>query len=176
MGRSKLDVEIGGATFLRRVIDAARAVFDDVRAVQRPGGDAIDGVPTIFEPPHDGDGPIFGVLAALRDSRRRCFVLAVDYPLIDVGLLRYVRERAEASRAALVVPRWDGKLQLLCAAWSPELRPLVASRIAEGRYDMRALIAEAEVIEEEELRTRFHGEPLMNVNTPEELEKAARLV
>ena len=176
MGRSKLDVEIGGATFLSRVIAAAQAVFDGVTAVQRPGGEAIDGLRTIFEPPHDGDGPIFGVLAALRDTAQRCFVLAIDYPLIDVGLLRFVRERAEASRAPLVVPRWDGKLQMLCAAWSPELRPLVAARIAEQRFDMRALAAEAEVIEEDELRTRFHGEPLMNVNTPEELEKAARLV
>jgi len=176
MGRSKLDVEIGGATFLSRVIAAARGVFDDVRAVQRPGGAHIDRVPTIFEPPHEDDGPIFGVLAALRDTMRRCFVLAVDYPLIDVGLLRFLRERAEASRAPLVVPRWDGKLQMLCAAWSPELRPLVAARIAGGRFDMRALAAEAEVIDEDELRTRFSGEPRMNVNTPEELEKAAKLV
>lgn len=176
MGRSKLEVEIGGATFLTRGIDAARAAFDEVRAVQRPGGSPVAGVTTIFEPPHEGDGPIFGVVTALRNTTRRCFILAVDYPLIDAGMLRFLRERAEGSRAPLVVPRWDGKLQMLCAAWSPELRPLAAARIASGRYDLRALAAEAEVIEEDELRRRFLGEPLMNVNTPEELEKAARLV
>jgi len=176
MGRSKLDLEIGGATFLARVRAVAREAFDDVRAVQRPGGETIDGLPTIREAPHDDEAPIFGVLAALRHASRKCFILAVDYPLMSADLLRFLCERGEQAKAPLVVPRWDGKLQMLCAVWSPELRPLVALRIAERRYDLRAFASEAEVIDEAELRARFGGEPLMNVNTPEELESAARLI
>ena len=45
-------------------------------------------------------------------------------------------------------------------------------RIAERRYDLRGLARGAEIIEEEEVRSRFSGEPLLNVNTPEELESA----
>lgn len=176
MGRSKLEVEIGGATFLKRAIEVGREVFDEVVAVQRPDGATIDGVRTIFEAPHDDEAPIFGVLAALRDTKRKCFLLAVDYPLMTASLLRFLRQRGEESAAPLVVARWDGKLQMLCAAWSPELRPLVASRIAGGRFDLRGIAAEADIIEESELRARFGGEPLMNVNTPEELETAARLI
>ena len=42
--------------------------------------------------------------------------------------------------------------------------------------NLRGLTDDIDVIEEDELRARFSGEPLMNVNTPEELEEAERLV
>jgi molybdopterin-guanine dinucleotide biosynthesis protein A len=80
------------------------------------------------------------------------------------------------SSAALVVPRWRGKLQLLCGGYSPALLPRIKDRVAEGRLDLRGLAEEAEIVEEDELRTQFVGEPLMNVNTPDELNEAARLL
>jgi molybdopterin-guanine dinucleotide biosynthesis protein A len=63
---------------------------------------------------------------------------------------------------------------MLCAGYSPALLPLIDERIAGGRFELRGLAADAEIIEEETLRSTFPGEPLMNVNTPEELELAAR--
>ena len=39
---------------------------------------------------------------------------------------------------------------------------------------IRGLARGAEIVEEDELRARFGGEPLLNVNTPEELESAMR--
>ena len=83
--------------------------------------------------------------------------------------------RDSQSAAELLAPRWSGKLQMLCGGYAPLLLlPLIDERIAAGRFELRGLTADAEIIEEEELRTRFPGEPLMNVNTPEELAMAAR--
>jgi molybdopterin-guanine dinucleotide biosynthesis protein A len=171
MGRSKLDIELGGATFLDRAVHAAREVFDDVVAVQRPGGAALP-IATISEEPHDDEAAIFGVLAALRHAKATCFVLAVDYPLIDADVLRYLQGRVARSKSSIVVPRWSGKLQMLCAGYAYDVEPLVAEHIAARRYDLRGLARGAEIVEEEELRARFGGEPLLNVNTPEELERA----
>ena len=112
MGRSKLGIELGGATFFDRAVGAASAVFDNVIAVQRPGAETLP-IETIHEEAHDDEAAIFGLLAALRHAQATCFVLAVDYPLIDADVLRF-------------------------------------------------------------LRARFPGEPLLNVNTPEELESAMR--
>jgi len=145
MGRSK------AALFFDRVAAAARPVFDDVIAVDRAEGE---------------QAPIFGVARALRDGGERAFVLAVDYPLITSDVLRFLRDRGG-------VPVWNGEPQLLCAVWEGGLLPAIEARIAEGRFDLRGLV-ERGMIEEAELRARFRGEPLMNVNTPEELEAAER--
>ncbi|HUP62304.1 MAG TPA: molybdenum cofactor guanylyltransferase [Thermoanaerobaculia bacterium] len=160
MGRSKT------AIFLDRVAAAARPVFDDVIAVERAAGTAHDDVRTIFEDPHEHEAPVFGVVRALEHAQGRCFILAVDYPLITSDVLRFLHDRAALAE-------WNGKMQLLCAVWGAALLPRIEQRIAEGRLDLHGLI-EQEIITEAELRRRFGGEPLMNVNTPEELEAAER--
>jgi molybdopterin-guanine dinucleotide biosynthesis protein A len=170
MGRSKVEL------FLPHALTAARLVFDTVYAVQRANGPFAGDVDTIFEPKHVDQAPAFGVLRALEHAGGRCFILAVDYPLLTADVLRYLVERAEASSALLVAPRWDDRLQILCAGYDGAvLGPRLAARVAGGRLDMKGLAAaaETEVLEEGELRARFGGEPLRNVNTPEEWEAVA---
>ncbi|HEX9501307.1 MAG TPA: molybdenum cofactor guanylyltransferase [Thermoanaerobaculia bacterium] len=173
MGRSKPDIPFGGATFLERVAAAAKPVFDHVIAVQRLGGEGVDGLPTIFEPPHQAQAPVFGVWRALEDAKAQCFILAIDYPLLTSDVLRYLAGRASQSAAEMVVPRWNGKLQMLCAGYSTSLLTRFEPRIAAGQLNLRGLTDNLEEVEEEELRARFPGEPLMNVNTPDELREAA---
>jgi molybdopterin-guanine dinucleotide biosynthesis protein A len=158
MGRSK------AAMFLGRVVAAARPVFDDVIAVERANGVTYDDVRTIAEEPHEHEAPVFGLMRALEHAKAPCFILAVDYPLITSDVLRFLRDRAAPAE-------WNGKPQLLCAVWDAALLPRIEQRVAEGRFDLHGLI-ETEIIPEAELRQRFEGEPLMNVNTPEELEAA----
>ena len=174
MGRSKLDLPFGGSTFLERVAGAAKPVFDSVIAVQRAGAPSVERLPTIFEPERELQAPVFGVWRALEDAGARCFILAIDYPLVTSDVLRYLAGRVSQSAAEMVVPRWNGKLQMLCAGYSPSILPRFAPRLAAGQLNLRGLSDNLEIIEEDELRTRFAGEPLMNVNTPEELGEAAR--
>jgi len=176
MGRSKADLPFAGSTFLQRIIAAAEPVFDAVIAAQRAGGGVAGALRTIYEPPHDLQAPVFGLWRALQDARSRCFVLAIDYPLLTSDVLQYLAGRVSQSKAAMVVPRWNGKLQMLCAGYSPTLLPTFEPRIASGQLNLHGLTDDLEIIEEDELRARFSGEPLMNVNTPEELEEAERLV
>jgi molybdopterin-guanine dinucleotide biosynthesis protein A len=172
MGQSKLAVPFGGSTFLDRVVSAARPAFDRLIAVQRAGGTGVEGVETIFEPPRVEQAPVFGVWRALDDAKSRCFILAIDYPLLTSEVLRYLA--GNGSQAEMVVPRWNGKLQMLCAIYAPSILPRFAPRVAAGQLNLRGLTDDIEIIEEETLRARFPGEPLMNVNTPEELRVAAR--
>jgi len=169
LGRPKTDL------FLEHVARVASDVFKDVIAVQRVGGNEA-GIPTIFESLHDDQAPLFGVARALEHAGERCFVLAVDYPLITADILRHLRTRFESSAALLLAPVWSGKTQMLCAGYDPSLLPRIEQRIAAKRYDLRGLArdGEAEIIAERELRAAFAGEPLMNVNTSEELQEAMR--
>ncbi len=161
MGRSKTEL------FLPRILTAARPLFEEVVAVQRFGGDAVDGVRTIFEEAHEGDGAIFGVARALGEAYARAFILAVDYPLITTDVLRFL---ADDGR----VPVWNAQPQPLCAVWHSSLLPRIEERIASRRFDLQAL-RERDIIPEPVLRARFPGEPLLNVNTPEELMRAEKL-
>src|SRR5260370_34086972 len=121
LARSKHDIPSGGATFLERVADAAKQVFDRVIAVQRLGGEGVDGLPTIFEPPHQAQAPVFGVWRALEDAKAQCFILAIDYPLLTSDVLRYLAGRASQSAAEMLVPRWNAKLHMLGAGYAPSL-------------------------------------------------------
>jgi len=174
MGRSKLELPFGGSTFLDLVLAAACPAFERVVAVQRAGGAAVRGVETIFESDHEERAPIFGVQRALAETRERCFILAIDYPLITAAVLRDLRERFERSTAPMLVPMARGRAQMLCGGYSRELAPRIDARIASGRYDLRGLIdaAGGEIIAEAEWRAIHGGEPLLNVNTPGELEEA----
>jgi molybdenum cofactor guanylyltransferase len=160
MGASKTEL------FLERVVAAAAPVFDEVIAVQRAGGIAAKPIRTIFEDEHEGDGAIFGLAAALRHAEGEAFILAVDYPLIASEVLAHLRDERK-------VAEWNGRPQPLCAVWNPSALPRIEERIAAGRFDLQPLI-ERDIIAESVMRARFRGEPLMNVNTPEELEAAEK--
>jgi molybdopterin-guanine dinucleotide biosynthesis protein A len=153
MGTSKTSL------FLERVVASAQPVFDEVVAVQRSGGESVS-IRTIFEAPHEQEAPIFGVVRALQDATTQAFVLAVDYPFITSAVLRTLRDDGR-------VPVWDGRAQPLCAVWDVAALPRIEERIARGQLDLHGLI-DREMIPEAELRARFSGEPLRNVNTPEE--------
>lgn len=160
MGTSK------AALFLDRVAAAARPAFDRVIAVQRHGAETTP-IETIFEDEHEGEGPIFAVATALRHARTRAFILAVDYPFVTPDVLAFIRDDGR-------VPWWNGRPQPLCARWEFSYLHEIEEHLARGRFDLRAL-REEEMIPESLLRARFPGEPLMNVNTPEERWKAERI-
>jgi molybdopterin-guanine dinucleotide biosynthesis protein A len=159
MGASKTEL------FLDRVVSAATPLFDEVIAVQRADGDAAS-IRTIFEERHEQEGAVFGLLRALRDAHAEGFILAVDYPFITSDVLRFLRDRRG-------VAEWDGRPQPLCAVWPSSALPRVEEHVASHRFDLRGLI-EQEMIPEPELRARFRGEPLRNVNTRAEWEEALR--
>ena len=157
LGTSKAEL------FLERIVQAARPVFNAVIAVDRHDGQRGD----IFEPPHEDEAPIFGVRRALEHANAKCFILAVDYPLITSEFLRGWSERFATSTANMLVPRSGGHLHVLCAGYSTSLLPLIDTRIAQRKYDLRSIAAEAEVVD-------YDGNALLNVNTPEELESYER--
>ena len=172
MGRSKVEL------FLDRIVAAASPVFDEVVAVDRwrtvnPAGPETEDrqdclSSTIYEEPHEGEGAVCGVVRALRDANAKAFLIAVDYPLLTADVLRFLRDREG-------VPEWNGRPQPLCAVWNATALPRLEERIAAGRFDLRDVEGQ-EMIAESELRARFRGEPLMNVNTPEDWERAQRFL
>jgi cyclic pyranopterin monophosphate synthase len=173
MGSPKPDLLLGGRTFLERVVEAARPVFEEVVIVTREPMETIEGIRTLQEPLHDDAASIYGVEAALRDSAHtRMWVLAVDYPLITAEVLQVLADEYEQSFAELFVPMWEGRPQLLCAGWAKTLWKPVTRQIREGDLSLRSLLdaGRTEILEEPMVRARFRGNPFRNVNTREDYE------
>jgi molybdopterin-guanine dinucleotide biosynthesis protein A len=179
MGTPKQELLLGGCTFLERTLAAARPVFDQVIAVDRhdgvhahPGFDAV-----IREAPRNEHAPLFGVVTALQHAAGPAFILALDYPLLTSAILRFLADRFARSSKPLLIPLWNGRMQMLCGGYRPDLLPRIDERIGQGQLDLGGLTLpeETEIVTEDELRARFAGEPLMNVNTPEELEAVRRI-
>jgi molybdenum cofactor guanylyltransferase len=172
MGRPKSGLLLDGRTFFDRIVQSASGAFDSVLEVTRSGHAATGSVAAIQEPPHEGTSPLFGILASLRHAGGSAWIVATDYPMLTPEVLRHLRSRFESSAAAMLVPLWEGRPQLLCAGYASALVPEIERRIEQSEFRLRNLLArdDVEYVAQEELN-RFGGDPLVNVNEPEEYER-----
>lgn len=182
MGRDKLPLIVGGRPIIRRAYDALAACCEEVipviRGPQAPPGlsEAASVVRDLRSSDEEGLGPLAGLEAGLHYSRHnRVFVAAGDMPFLSEELVRYMLDRLEEGPLA-VVPRRGKRREPLCAAYEREALGYVSRALDEGVRSLHGFLStlpRVEEVGEDELR-RF-GEPellLMNVNSPEDLERA----
>ncbi len=170
MGERKRDLRLGDETFFQRAVSVARPCFDEVVEVARSPRNQGD-LRCIVEPPHETPAALHGLIRAMEDATGpQAWILAVDYPLLQTRLLAWMVKRFDDSDADLLVPEWDGAPQMLCAGYRTSLLELLVSRRKRGEMRLRPLLRQArvELLEEREIRARFDGEPLANVNTPKQ--------
>ncbi len=169
LGEDKALLAVGGESMAARAARKLAAVCAEVVAADGGRG-IVPGFPSV--PDGLGRGPAAGVLgAAAAYPERTLLVLACDLPEVPEALLA---ELAGAAGAAWVVPRWQGRLEPLCARYGPAALAALARRAAAGRFALHELIEEpalAVAFVEGEALARF-GPPtrlFLNLNTPEDL-------
>lgn len=185
-GAHKALATVGGERIVERVLAALEAVTPEVVLVaNEPEVYAGLGLPMRGDV-LPGLGALGGIHAALEwareDGRDGVLVLACDMPFAPVPLLRALMDAAAAPAAPdIVAPESGGRrgVEPLCAFYAT--RCLDAVEAALARDDRRVVgfwdDVAVERIPLEVVRT--FGEPdrlFMNVNTPEERERAERLV
>jgi molybdopterin-guanine dinucleotide biosynthesis protein A len=153
MGGPKAGVELAGVTLVDRARDILRAVGCDPVVV------AADG----------DDGPLFALLDPLRElGTIEVFVLACDLPLAAPAIAAL----AELPAGAAIAVDPDGREQPLCARWPLGVAlEAVEELVARGERRMSALVDAVDP----ELVTAT-AEDLLNVNTPDDLARAALLL
>jgi len=103
-------------------------------------------------------------------------MLAVDLPFVTESLLQFIVACARASDAMVTVPRIAGGYQPLCAVYHRAFAALAQAALESGRNKIDALFSAANtrVLEESELlRFAFDAGMFENLNTPEDLRRAA---
>ncbi len=184
MGTDKAALRLGGATFVERVADALHAITSEVFVVSSKHGAARWGLPVVRDL-HDDSGALGGLHAALTHANtrrgadaggRRIAVVSCDLPFVTGALLKRLASFCAPEWDAVAPVQEDGRAQPLCAVYeSARCGPVADLLLGSGELRPRELL--------ERVRTRWAafgelaelegaGLFFMNVNTPEEYERA----
>jgi molybdopterin-guanine dinucleotide biosynthesis protein A len=180
MGHDKLLLEVGGEPMLRRVCDVLSTRCAEI-VVVGGGGESVrlGGARRVFDERRGGLGPLAGLEAGLAAARNRLvFVAAGDVPFLSEEVVCYLLERLARSGVSAVVPRHRGETHPLCAAYDREVLRQVRSALDGGVRSVREFLEGLDAVEYVEEGLRRFGDPdrfLMNVNSPEDLERARTL-
>ena len=173
MGQHKPGLELAGLSLLERALRAAALASEELWVI---GGQLPEIPGPAFRHAPDLQpecGPLGGLLTALTVIESpRCLLLAADMPFVSAPLL--VRLCELSASADVVVPRNSRGYHPLCATYARSLIPLVEARLRERRLKVQDLYSAVRCLEVTDLEDfRQDGrDPLENVNTPEELERA----
>ena len=170
MGLDKALLEESGESLARRAAGRLAGVCPEVM-VADGGRGLVPGLGSVADGP--GKGPAAGILgAAAIHPGRPLLVLACDLPAVPPSLLAEIA----ASPGDLVLPRWEGRAEPLCALYGPAALAALAGQVAHGRFALHELagLEGLAVRWLDEERLTVHGRPaamFLNLNTPEDLER-----
>jgi molybdopterin-guanine dinucleotide biosynthesis protein A len=164
MGRDKALVEIAGVAMARRVADALAAggcarvlvIGGDAPALGRLGLEVV-------EDRWPGEGPLGGILTALDAVAASALVVACDLPWLDAASVAALLAAAAASDADAVVAT-TGRLEPLCAVWSPSAAAALQAAFDGGQRAVSAALTGLRVVTH-----RVRPGVLHNVNRPDDL-------
>jgi molybdopterin-guanine dinucleotide biosynthesis protein A len=176
-GQPKALMELGGRRIIERVLDALRAAIDDVLVVTNtPELYAFLGLPMIADvyPDHGSLGGIYSGLKAA--AGQAAFTVACDMPFLHPDVVGLVTRRA--GEGDVVIPRVDGQLETMHAAYSKACLPHIETYLSARQLKITGFFERVRVVEIPEAEIARLGDPhrvFMNVNTPGELERARGL-
>lgn len=181
MGRAKATLPFGPELMLQRVIRLLGEVVPTMVVVAAPDQE----LPAL--PPHvliarderEGRGPLEGLaagLSALPSSVEAAFVTSCDVPLLEPAVVRHMLESLGEFEAA--VPVEEEFHHPLAAAYRVSVLPHIRELLAADRLRPFFLFERVKTyrVPVDDLR-RFDPElrSLMNLNTPEDYERALRV-
>lgn len=176
-GRPKALIELGGRRIVERVLAALVPAVDDVLIVTNtPELYAFLGIPMVADvyPDHGSLGGIYSGLEAA--AGEAAFTVACDMPFLHPDVVRLVVARA--GQGDVVIPRVGGQLETMHAAYGKACLPHIEERLRSGELRIVGFFPRVRVVEIAETDVARFRDPtvaFMNVNTPDELERARTL-
>ena len=175
-GRPKALIQLGGRSIVERVVAALTPVVDDVLVVTNtPELYAFLGLPMVVDvyPDH---GSLGGIYSGLSAAGEIAFTVACDMPFLHPEVVRLVVARA--GEGDVVIPRVGEQYETMHAAYGKACLPHIEERLRTGRLKIVGFFDRVRVVEIGEAEIARFRDPavaFMNVNTPDELERARAL-
>jgi molybdenum cofactor guanylyltransferase len=181
MGRPKAELKFGATTLLERMVAELRQSFPEIVLVTSPAGLTHAGRlgdVRIVRDEREYEGPLPALARGLTAIRNdNAFACACDSPLLRADLASSLCAMLEHYDA--VVPEVAGLVQPLHAVYRKRCIAAINSMIAIGETRLARIVEAVSVrkISEQELRAL---DPdllsFINLNTPEDYQRALRLV
>jgi molybdopterin-guanine dinucleotide biosynthesis protein A len=176
-GRPKALIEVGGRSIIERVLAALAPAVDEVLVVTNtPELYAFLGLPMVADvyPDHGSLGGIYSGLKAA--AGQAALTVACDMPFLHPEIVKLVAERA--GEGDVVIPRVGRQLETMHAAYGKACLPHIEARLEAGRLKIVDFFDKVRVVEIAEADVARFRDPhiaFMNVNAPDELERARAL-
>jgi molybdenum cofactor guanylyltransferase len=174
LGGSKATAELAGRALISYPLAALAAAGLEAVVVAKPDTELPPLDVGVFTEPEEPVHPLAGIVAALRQTGRPLVVIGCDFPFVPPALARALA----AAPERLVVSAPGGEPQPLVARWAPALLPAIEEALAREEALRRTVAALSPRLLEDAELARF-GDParvFFNVNTPADLDAAARLL
>ena len=119
-------------------------------------------------------GPFGGIISALRSQRDKAWlVVACDLPLLDKKSLEFLISSRDSTKAATTYESpFDGLPEPLITIWEPKSYPLLLNFLGIGNTCPRKVLINSDTL----ILKPQNPDALMNVNTPEDAEKAQNIL
>jgi molybdopterin-guanine dinucleotide biosynthesis protein A len=176
-GQPKALIELGGRPIIARVLAALAPAVDDVLLVtNNPELYTFLKLPMVADiyPDHGSLGGIYSGLKAA--SGPAALMVACDMPFLHPDVVKLVASRA--GEGDVVIPRVGSRLETMHAAYGKGCLPHIAERLVAGQLKIVDFLARVQVVEIAEADVAGFRDPriaFMNVNTPDDLERARAL-
>jgi molybdopterin-guanine dinucleotide biosynthesis protein A len=174
MGEAKTVAQLAGRPLISYPVTAALAVDLEPWVVAKADTELPPLECRVLTEPDEPLHALAGVGAALREAGGRGVVaLAADMPFVEDKLIAWL-----ASNPGTVAVEAAGRLQPLLARYDPADASSLAAAVERGDSAQEALRSLSPTIVGEDDLRRF-GDPqriCFNVNTPEDLQRAERIV
>lgn len=196
MGRDKALLEIGGVPVVSRVAAELSRVAGRIAVVSSREEDyRFLGVPVIPDPePYAGMGPLAGIRAGLAWAGTEwCVVCACDLPFASAETIHTLLQAVAAdeeesieqispilpSVLAAIPVAPGGRAQPLLAVYHRSLLPGIDAELKAGRSRVMGWLERVPAVyvplEEAAGSRHGDGDPLLNMNSPEDYERARLL-
>lgn len=174
LGGDKAIVELEGRALVHYPIEALHSVCDDVVVVAKRDTllPSLSGIADLWIEPDEPRHPLVGVAHALGlATGRPILVVAVDLPLVDAEVLGAILAVDPGDDATVVAPRAYGRLQPLCALYTPG-----ALGAGLNRFDPDARVTDVVGSLGVRVVEGLDETAFFNVNAPEDVLRASVLV
>jgi len=178
-GRDKSALHVGGSSILDRQLAVLGVLADRVRIVTGEPDRFRDRGIEVVTDLLPGAGALGGIYTALETATSsHVLVLACDLPFLSAPFLGHLVALAGDTRWDAIVPRSADGWQPLTAVYARRVAPLIKRQVERGRLKIIDLFDTITVREvgEADIAAADPDEALfLNVNSPNDLDRAARL-
>lgn len=179
MGRKdKSCLEISGVKLVSRIIDRLEGMFDEIFVITRTPENHADLKIRLEGDIFNERSSLTGVHAALHHSRtEHVFITACDSPFLNKSMISELIKHLGPEDDVLIPIHPDGMYEPLCAVYSRRCLPFIEDNLNRKIFQIIRFFPQVKVrtVDTAELETKDRDlESFINVNTPEELEKACK--